>query len=585
MSIVNIITFLGGLALFLYGVTLVGDGMRLLAGNRLDGLIRKATESPIKAVGVGAGMSVIIQSSYAVSTMTTGFVNTGLIRMRQALYVVLGSLFGTCVTGWIVCLSGSGTGDWTRLFSGSLVVGIICVVGIILRKFTKSQSNHVIGDILLGCGVLLLGMTTMTASLQPLNGSEAFLSFLTKLQNPITGILIGIVFTAIIQSSAAAVATLQVLALIGILPYSVAIPVMLGITIGGAIPVIIGALGLSRNTFRTALGHLLFNLIGAILAGAVFYIINAIHPFSFMNAPISIVGVALLNTLLRLVIIFVLCPMVGMVEKLTMVIVKDREEQKPSEEGELGLLDEHFLTHTTVAIAQSRTVISSMACLVVKCIEDASAAFDHYSKELFKEVKDTESLIDKYEDRLGSFLIKISRQPLSKTQNEDLYEFLHVITDLERMSDHALNLAESAQEIHAKHIVFSPEAQHELSVLRAAVSEIVHNTINAFVGSDLDAALRVEPLEEHIDNLCIALKHNHVDRLQNEECTLEHGFVFNDMLTNYERLGDHCSNIAVAMLEINNDEFDTHEYVDSLTLLKDEKFKKYLDEYKEKYSL
>ena len=585
MSIANIILFLGGLALFLYGVTLIGDGMKLLAGSRLAGFIRNVTGSPVKALGVGIGMSSIIQSSSAVSIMSMGFVSTGLIRLRQALYIVLGSLFGTCITGWIVCLSNTGESSWAQYFSSSIIVGVIAIIGICLRKFSKSQSHHVVGDILLGFAVLLLGMSTMTTSMHPLHSSPGFLSMLGNLSNPFLGILIGIVFTAVVQSSAAAVATLQAIALTGSLSFSVCIPVMLGITIGGALPVIISALGLSKNSFRTALGHLLFDLFGALLVGAVFYIVNAIHPISFMDHSVSIVGVAMLNTALRLIIILVFCPFVGFVEKIVLAIVKDKEEEPDTPGIDLDMLEERFLSHTTVAIAQSRRVIDSMATLVEKNLTDAEAVLASYTEEGFQEVADTEGLIDKYEDRLGSYLIKISRKQLSKKQNEDLYEFLHVITDLERMSDHALNLAESAQEIHEKNIVFSDEARHELDVLQAAVKEITHNTLNAFINSDLEAAIRIEPLEEHIDNLCDALKHNHIDRLQNEECTLEHGFVFNDLLNNYERIGDHCSNIAVAMLEINNDTFDTHEYVDSLVKLKDEKFRQYLDEYTQKYSL
>ncbi len=585
MSVTNIITFLGGLALFLYGVLLMGDGIRLLAGSRLGDFIRNVTDSAPRALGVGAGMSSVIQSSSAVSIMAMGFVNTGLIRLRQAMYVVLGSLFGSCITGWIVSASHAGNSHLTTTLSASVIIGVLAVIGIYLRKFSKLQSRHVAGDILLGCAVLLAGMSSMTNSMQPLQNSPSFLSFLVQLSNPALGILIGIAFTALVQSSAAGIATLQALALTGSLTFSVTIPIMLGITIGGAVPVMISAIGLNTNSFRTALSHLLFDLFGAVICGAIFYIINAVHPFSFMNAPISIVEVALLNTILRAVMILLLSPMVGLVEKITIAVVREKTVAEESSAGDLDMLEERFLTHTTVAIAQSRRVVESMAHLVEKNLEDAASVLETYTDEKYKEVEETEALIDKYEDRLGSYLIKISRKPLSKQQNEDLYKFLHVITDLERMSDHALNLAESAQEIHEKEIVFSDEAQHELSVLRAAVREIISITLNAFVNDDLEAAFRVEPLEEHIDNLCDALKHNHIDRLQNETCTLEHGFVFNDMLTNFERIGDHCSNIAVAMLEINNDAFDTHEYVNSLVRMKDERFREYLEEYTQKYSL
>lgn len=585
MGIANIITFLGGLALFLYGVTLMGDGMKLLAGSTLGAFIQKVTGSPVKALGVGAGLSAVIQSSSAASIMAMGFVNTNLIRLRQALYIVLGSLFGTCITSWIVCLSNSGRGGLASILSSSVIVGVVAVIGIYFRKFSKNQKHHVAGDILLGFAVLLLAMSTMTGSMDPLRNNEEFVASISRLSNPALGIFLGFVFTCIVQSSAAGVATLQALALTGSLTFADTIPFMLGITIGGALPVLISSIGLSTNSRRTALSHLVYDIIGVVIVGAVFYIVNAIHALPFMTTSVSIVGVAALNTLLRLIMIVLLAPMVGKVETLVCAIIKEKEKKDDAEEGTLEMLEERFLSHTTVAIAQSRRVIDSMAILVKKNLDDASAVLDVYTDEGYKEVEETENLIDKYEDRLGTYLIKISRKQLSETQNEDLYEFLHAITDLERISDHALNLAESAKEIHEKEIEFSPDARHELTVLKAAVEEIVDITVNAFVSKDLELAYRVEPLEEHIDNLCDALKHNHVDRLQMEECTLEHGFVFNDLLTNYERIGDHCSNIAVAMVEINNDAFATHEYLDALVEMKDEKFRKYFEEYAEKYSL
>ena len=585
MGIANIITFLGGLALFLYGVTLMGDGMKLLAGSRLGGFIQKVTGSPIKALGVGAGMSAIIQSSSAVTVMAMGFVSTNLIRLRQALYIVLGSLFGTCITGWIVCLSHSGSGSLAQILSASVIIGVIAVIGIYLRKFSKHQKHRVTGDILLGCAVLLMGMSTMTGSMEPLRNSEQFISAMVQLTNPALSIFLGILFTGVVQSSTAAVATIQALALTGNLTFSAAIPMLLGIAIGGAIPVLISSIGLNTNSVRTAFSHLIYDVTGVVICAAVFYIVNAIHPFAFMQQPVSIVGVALLNTFLRLIMILVLSPMVGRIEQILCSIIKEKEEKDESGEGDLEMLEERFLSHIPVAIAQSRRVVDSMALLAEKNLSDASVVLDEYTDEKYAEVVNTENLIDKYEDRLGSYLIKISRKQLSKKQNEDLYEFLHTITDLERISDHALNLAESAKEIHDKQIEFSEDAKHELAVLKAAVSEIVSITINAFVNQDLEMAYRVEPLEEHIDHLCDALKHNHVDRLQAEQCTLEHGFVFNDLLTNYERIGDHCSNIAVAMVEINNDAFDTHEYLDALVEVKDEKFQQYFEEYAEKYSI
>ncbi len=585
MGVVNIISFLGGLALFLYGVTLMGDGMKLMAGSRLGSFINRVTGSPVKALGIGAGMSAIIQSTSAVSIMAMGFVNTNLIRLRQALYIVLGAMLGTSVTGWIVCISSSGSGGWAQFFSTSVIVGVIAILGIYLRKFSKSQNSNVVGDILLGCAVLMLGMSTMTGSMSPLQSNQEFLSLMVKLSNPVVGILIGIGFTCLVQSSAAAVATLQALALTGSLTFSVAIPVMLGITIGGALPVLISSMGLSVLSKRTALAHLLFDVIGAVICGGIFYIANAVHPFAFLENPVSIVGVAALNTLLRLVMIVVLTPLVGAVERLTVRVYKEKTPDKTPEESTLDLLEEHFLSDTNVALAQSRKVVSTMALLTKKNVNDAIEVTKQYSDELFDIVCAAEDLTDKYEDRLGSYLIKLSRKQFSTQQNKELYTYLHVITDLERMSDHAQNLAESAKEIHEKNIVFTDEARHELDVLKSAIGEIVEITIGAFVNNDYDAAQRVEPLEEHIDNLCDALKLNHVDRLQSLECTLEHGFIFNDLLNNCERISDHCSNIAVAMLEINNDVFDTHQYLKNVVDTKDESFRKYYEEYSQKYSL
>jgi len=580
MSVANILIFVGGLALFLYGVIVMGDGMKLLTGSRLGELIQKLTGSPVKALGLGAGMSAVIQSSSAVSIMSMGFVSTGLIRLRSALYIVLGSLLGTSITGWIVVLSSGGSG-WADVLSTSVIVGIIAFIGILLRKFSKSSSNHVIGDILLGCAVLMMGMSIMTNSMDPFKNNPAFLNFMTKLSNPLLGIIIGIAFTCLVQSSAAGVATLQALALTGSLTFSVAIPVILGITIGGALPVLISSIGVSVNGKRTALSHLIFDAAGVCFIGIIFYIITAIHPFAFLQESIPIALVAFINTLLRLIMIIVLFPFVKTAEKIVCRLIRDKKADESSA-GDLEMLEERFLSHTAVAIAQSRRVMDSMAMLVRKNMADADAVVESFSDELFKEVAETE---DKYEDKLGTYLIKISSKQLSTDQNEELYTFLHAITDLERISDHALNLSENAKEIHDKNVVFSDSARHELAVLKSAVNEIVEITTDAFVNQDMEKACRVEPLEEHIDNLCNALKHSHIDRLQNETCTLEHGFVFNDLLTNYERIGDHCSNIAVAMLEIKKDVFDTHEYLESLVNMKDEKFYRYFEEYQQKYQL
>ena len=583
MTAGNFIVLLGGLALFLYGVTLMSDGMKLVAGSRFESFINKITGSPIKALGFGAGLAAVIQSSSATSIMAMGFVDTRLIKMRQAFYIVLGSILGTSVTSWLLLLTNSGLSKGSvSIFSAAAITGIIAVIGIILRKFSRSQSHHNTGNILLGFAVLLLGMSTITSALEPLHDSEVFMDSFTRLSHPLLGIIIGIAFTCVVQSSALAVATLQAIALTGALTFEVAFPLLLGITIGGALPVLISAIGVSVNGKRTALSHLVFDVSGVVVIGVIFYIINAIHPFAFMASNISILKVTLLNTVLRLVIVIILSPFVGKIEKFTCLVIKD---QAPQRDPQFEMLEERFLDHTAVAIAQSRRTINNMAVTVKKNIDDAFSALANYSDEIFQEVVDTEAAVDKYEDYLGSYIIKINDKQLSKKQNEEIYKFLHAITDLERISDHAMNLGENAKEIHEKQYEFSPEARRELSVLQSAVGEIVDITINAFVNDDLEEARKVEPLEEVVDELCDQLKHNHIDRLQNDTCTLSHGFVFNDLLTNYERIGDHCSNIAVAMLETNNDSFETHQYIDIMINIKDKNFEDYFDGFKKKYRI
>ena len=583
MTAGNFIVLLGGLALFLYGVTLMSDGMKLVAGGRFESFINKITGSPIKALGFGTGLAAVIQSSSATSIMAMGFVDTRLIKMRQAFYIVLGSILGTSVTSWLLLLTNTELSKGSvSIFSTAVITGIIAVIGIILRKFSRSQSHHNTGNILLGFAVLLMGMSTITSALEPLNDSEAFMTGFTRLSNPFLGIIIGIAFTCIVQSSALAVATIQAIALTGALTFEVAFPLLLGITIGGALPVLISAIGVSVNGKCTALSHLVFDVSGVVVIGAVFYIINAVHPFAFMSSYISILNVTVLNTVLRLAIVIILSPFVGKIEKFTCLIIKDQATRR---DPQFEMLEERFLDHTAVAIAQSRRTINNMAVTVKKNIDDAFTALANYSDEIFQEVVDTEAVVDQYEDYLGSYIIKINDKQLSKKQNEEIYKFLHAITDLERISDHAMNLGENAKEIHEKKYEFSPEARRELSILQSAVSEIVDITINAFVNDDLEEARKVEPLEEVVDELCDQLKHNHIDRLQNDTCTLSHGFVFNDLLTNYERIGDHCSNIAVAMIETNNDSFETHQYIDIMINIKDKNFEDYFDEFKKKYRI
>ena len=586
MSILNIVSLLGGLALFLYGISLMGDGLNQVAGNKLQVVLYRLTSNPLKGILLGIGVTALIQSSSATSVMAIGFVNSGLMQFAQAVSIILGSIVGTSITGWIVSLSSLGQGGgWMELLSTAFITGVLATVGIILHKFNKNPTKRKVGSILLGFAVLMYGMTAMSAAVEPLRESEAFIQLLTKFSNPLLGIVVGMVFTAIIQSSAAAVGILQALSMTGALTFSAAFPIILGIAVGGALPVLISALGASLNARRTALVHLIIDILGAVFCGVVFYAANAVHPFAFMEMKMNPVTVAALNTVFRIVTVVVLTPCIGLLEKLVCKIMPEDKEARDKAFGDWDLLEERFISHPGLAIEQSRIVVSSMAGYVRQNLDLALQLLRNYSEETFRHVQELEDLADQYEDKLGTYLVKINSKELTKEQNEDLYKFLHAITDFERISDHATNIAENAKEISEKQIRFSPDAVHELEVIREAIREVVDLAIRAFTDNDQEVARMVEPLEELVDNLCDEMKHRHIDRLQAGICTLQHGYVFNDLLTNYERISDHCSNIAVAMIELEHDSFDTHNYLDSLMSQKDDLFDQYYKAYEARFSL
>jgi len=532
-------------------------------------------------------VTALIQSSSATSVMAIGFVNSGLMQFNEAVSIILGSIVGTSITGWIVCLTTLNPGDGIMvIFSTTFITGVLAIVGILLYKFSKKPMHNHIGAILLGLAVLMFGMNAMSASVTPLRENEQFLALLTRFSNPLLGLLVGIVFTAIIQSSAAAVGILQALSMTGSLSFAETYPIILGIAIGGAVPVLLGAMGASLNARRTALVHLIIDILGAAFCGIVFYAINAVHPFSFMNATMTPVRVAALNTVFRIVTVAVLTPAIDLLGKLACKIMPDEPvQQTENKPGDWDLLDERFLSHPAIAIEQSRIVVFSMAAYVQGNVDRALSLLHEYSEKGFQEVQELEETVDHYEDRIGTYLIKVSASELTQRQNEDLYQFLHAITDLERISDHATNISENAKEIHDKSIELSPDAIHELNVMEAAVREVLDLAIRALTDEDQESAHMVEPLEELIDDLSDEMKHRHVDRLQKGICTLQHGFVFNDLITNFERISDHCSNIAVAMIELEKDAFDTHDYVESLMARKDEEFSRYFRKFKEKYTL
>lgn len=585
MSIANLISLLSGIALFLFGMALMGDGLKKVAGNKLEVILFRLTGSPLKGFLLGTGVTAVIQSSSATSVMVVGFVNSGMMRVRQAISIVMGAILGTSITGWIICLSDlGGGGGWIDLFSTATLTGIISVVGIVLRMFSKSQTKRHIGDILMGFAVLMFGMSAMSGAVSPLRSDPTFLRILTTFSNPMLGILFGTLFTCVLQSASAAVGILQALASTGVIDFSMALPIIMGIAIGAALPVLLSAIGANVDGKRTAMVYLVVEVVGVIFWAAAFYLVNAFVQFDFMSMTMSSVSIAFVNTLFRFVKVVILLPFIDVIEKVVDLLVKDKPVQAEATDETIRL-EERFIQHPALAIEQSRITINSMAAEAQENLAEAMRLLHHYSDEGYRTVVEMEQVVDRYEDRLGSYLVKLTGQELSSKQNEDASKFLHTISDFERISDHALNIAQTAKEMREKSIVFSDDALRELAVLESALAEIVHITVNAFIRNDLSLASRVEPLEELIDDLCDELKLHHVDRLQKGHCTLLNGFLFNDLLTNYERVADHCSNIAVAMIELESDSFDTHEYLSSIKVMKSDTYERYYEEYSQQYHL
>ena len=584
MSVADVISLLGGIALFLFGMSLMGEGLKKVAGSRLELVLYKLSSTPLKGVLLGTGVTAVIQSSSATFVMVVGFVNSGMMKVKQAIGVIMGAILGTSVTGWILCLSSlEGGSGVVQLLSTEVLTGIVAVVGIILRMFTGKTSNRYVGEILLGFAVLMYGMSAMSGAVSPLRESEAFIRILTSFSNPILGILVGLAFTSVLQSASAAVGILQALAITGAVTFEVALPIVMGIAIGAAVPVLLSALGANLNGKRTAFIYLLIDVLGVLIWALLFYGANAIIHFTFLDAVMSSVSIALMNTLFRLATVIVLLPCIGLMEHMVELLFPD--DGSAAEEQEMDRLEERFLQHPALSIEQSRLVTNSMAERAEGNLLMAVGLRNRWSDKDFRMVGETESVIDRYEDKLGTYLMKITSKSLSQSQSEEVSKYLHTISDFERISDHALNISEAAKEIHDKDLQFSPEACHELDVIESAVREILSIAVGAFVENDPQRAARVEPLEEIIDGLCDEMKSHHVDRLQSGSCTLNLGFVFNDLLTNYERVADHCSNIAVAIIELESDSFDTHEYLNSVRAMKSSSFARYYEEYKQEYHL
>ena len=583
LNISNYISLLGGVALFLFGMTLMGEGLKKVAGSKLELVLYKLSSTPLKGLLLGTGVTAVIQSSSATSVMVVGFVNSGMMKTRQAIAVIMGALIGTSITGWILCLSYiEGTGSWVSLLSTSTISAVVAVVGIILRMFSKKTSHHHLGDILLGFAVLMFGMQSMSSAVSPLRKSETFINLMTTFSNPLLGIAVGALFTAVIQSASAACGILQALSVTGAVSFDVAYPMLLGIAIGAAVPVLLSALGAKLAGQRAAVSYLLIEVLGAVICGGAFYAAHAFVDFEFMSSVMSPVSIAAVNSLFRAVTALLLLPCLSGLEKMVCWIIKDKKEDN-SADADFDRLDERFLKHPALAIEQSRETINAMADHTMVNILEAVSLIKAFDPVLAQKVSDDEDLIDKYEDKLGTYLMKINGSSLEPEENRSLTRYLHTLSDFERISDHAMNICESARELCEKKMHFSEFAMQEVDTLVAALKETLELAFSSFVACDIEKAYRVEPLEDLIDVLCDEMKLRHIKRLQAGQCQLEIGFVFNDLLTNIERVSDHCSNIAISLIEMSHDAYDTHSYVLNLKEQHAQRFYKLFKEYSEKY--
>ena len=583
MSVSEIISLLSGVALFLFGMTLMGDGLKRVAGSKLELVLYRLSSTPLRGVLLGTGVTAVIQSSCATSVMVVGFVNSGMMKVRQAISVILGAILGTSVTGWVISLSYiEGSSGVLSLLSTSTLTGIVAVVGIILRVFTKKQLNHHIGDILMGFSVLMFGMSTMSGAVSGLGKQAWFTDLLTSLSHPLLGILAGAVFTAVLQSASAAVGIVQALSVTGAMRFEAALPLLMGIAIGASLPVLLSALGASVDGKRTALVYLVAEVVSVTVCAALFYLANIIFSFSFLDRVMNPFSIAFVNTVLRFAMVLLLAPFTDMLEALVSMLIP----RKPEPADALSVrLEERFIAHPTLAVEQSRLTINEMAQSAREALEESVGLLEKYSAAGLEHVRKLENEGDRYEDSLGSYLVRITGQEMTRQQNADVSKYLHSISEFERVSDHALNIAESAAEIHDKGIVFSDNAKHELSVVIAAVREITDITTRAFTENNLELALRIEPLKALIEQLSAEVKINHVERLQKGQCTIRQGFVLNDLLTYMERVGDHCSNVGVAMIELEGDAFETHKYVHQLKSEQSPEFHSYFEEYKKTFAL
>ena len=582
MTVFNVFSLLGGLALFLFGMDIMGKALEKQAGGQLQKILSKLTDNPLKGFFLGLCVTAVIQSSSATTVMVVGFVNSGIMELHQAIGVIMGSNVGTTVTSWILSLSGlQGDSFLINMLKPTSFSPVLAFIGILLYM-GKSEKRRGVGTILIGFAVLMTGMTAMSNAVLPLQNEAWFTNLFIRFSNPLLGVLVGAVVTGIIQSSSASVGILQALSATGVITYGSAIPIIMGQNIGTCVTALISSVGANKNARRAAMVHLYFNIIGVTLFLAVFYGANLLLDFAFVNETVTAWGIAVVHSIFNLTATAVLLPFANGLEKLAILTIPDDAEKES-----FALLDERLLNTPAVAVERARAATADMAELARVGVVQAMSLTHKWDDSLAQKVREEEEKVDKYEDALGTYLVKLSSREMSHADSQSVNTLLHTISDFERISDHSVNVLSSAEEIHAKSIAFSKDAQEELQVLEGAVQDVLSRTTDAFRKGDLHMAGKVEPLETVVDELVRAIKARHVARLQTGSCSIEYGFVLEDLLTNYERVCDHCSNVAVAQIEVAQDSFDTHAYLNDLRYgnetKESEQFQRRLDRYRERY--
>ena len=587
MDIFSVFTMLGGLALFLYGMDAMGDSLSKLSGGKLESILEKLTSNRLMAVLLGAGVTAVIQSSSATTVMVVGFVNSGIMKLQQAVGIIMGANVGTTMTSWLLSLvEVEGTSFIMKMLKPTSFSPILALIGIIMIMTSKNDGTKKkdIGNILVGFAILMTGMDTMSGAVKPLANDPNFTGILTMFSNPVLGVIAGAVLTAVIQSSSASVGILQALCATGAMSFGSALPIIMGQNIGTCITAVMSGMGASKNAKRASMVHLYFNLIGTIVFLIVFYAVNVFVHFEFLDGPASATGIAVVHSVFNIACTVCWFPFANLLVKLAELTIPDKADEKEVKD-EFALLDERFLEQPAFAMERCRQVANQMAEVAKTAIYLALDNIGNYKEEDEKRIREMEAEVDRYEDALGSYLVKLNNKDLNQNDSRSISVILHCINDFERISDHAVNIMESAKEMHEKNMNFSENAVKEFEVFSAAVHKIVHMSVNAYIANDLENAKMVEPLEQVINGLNAEMKQRHIRRLRKGKCTIELGWILQDLLTNIERVADHCSNIAVCMIEVKADEFDTHTYLEEL---KENNFKWYkhaIYVYRDKFTL